>query len=126
MGPDSVVRPFIDFEENTVSAHEMEFYSDVTKGHNLGFGGYFKSHWVYHRWSDNFIKDYDPSIEFLELYAVTVNIYLWGHLLPNRRVIIFCDNESVVCNINKASAKGRKSMTLIRLITLICLKHNTC
>ena len=45
-------------------------------------------------------KKYNPSIEYLELFALTAAVLTWGSKLKNRRITIFCDNLSVVCMIN--------------------------
>ena len=66
----------------------------------------------------------DPSIEFLELYAVAVSILLWIKNFKNSRVALFCDNESVVWMINRQSSRCPNCMTLIRVIVLECLIHN--
>jgi hypothetical protein len=36
------------------------------------------------------------DITYLELIPIALAIYLWGHLLKNKKVIFFCDNEAVV------------------------------
>ena len=102
--PSSVARPMIDFDKCTFNAEELQFFSDATKARNLGYGTLFASHWCYQMWEPGLIQKYDPSIEYLELYAITVVIFLWAHKLENKRVVIFCDNESLVFWINKLSA----------------------
>ena len=47
---------------------------------------------MFHKWETGYIDKYNPSIEYLELYAVAVSIFLWAEPLPNRRVVIFCDS----------------------------------
>ena len=61
----------------------------------------------------------DPSINFLELYALAIDIFLWAPELQNQRVIVFCNNETVVYNLKKASLTGENSMMLLWVITLI-------
>ena len=121
----SVCHPFIDFKENTFSAEVLNQFSDASKACNLGLGGIFNNHWVFAQWEPGFFQTYDPSIKFLELHAVTVNIFLWKHLLKNRRVILFCDNEAVTYMINKVMSSNMDCLGLLRLITLIGLRHNT-
>ena len=89
----ALCRPFVDFKAQTFSAQELLFYSDATKNPKLGFGGWYKNQWVVGKWEDSFIQDCGPSIEFLELFAVAVNIFTWGKYLANKRVIILCEKE---------------------------------
>ena len=76
------------------------------------------------RFWGNFVEKGNPSIEYLELYAIAVVIVFWADLLQNRRVVIFCNNESVVKMVNRSSARCPNSMTLIRIITIISLHSN--
>ena len=45
-------------------------------------------------------------------------------MLKNRRIVIFCDNLSVVHMINESKASCRNSVHLLRHITKISLTHN--
>lgn len=75
-------------------------------------------------WGKEFIRTYDPSIAFLELYAVACSIELWAHIVQNMRVTIFSDNEGVVSMINKGTSGCFLCMKLIRIMTLTSLKYN--
>ena len=67
-----------------------------------------------------------PSIAYLELYAVIIAIELWAYRLANVRIIIFCDNQSVVEMINKAASPCKKCMVLICIITFTTIRFNIC
>ena len=54
-------------------------YSDASKNRNLGYGCRLDSAYTYERWEPNFIRNRDPCIEFLELYAVCVGVFTWSH-----------------------------------------------
>ena len=77
------------------------------------------------QWEPGHIDNCQPSIEYLELYAVTVGIFLLSQYLSNRRGVIFCDNESVVHMLNSSSSSEKNCMYLITAITLCSLKFNT-
>ena len=66
----------------------------------------------------------DPSIEYLELFAVTVGVKLWIHRFANKEIFLFCDNMSVVHMLNRSSSKCKNCMVLIRIITLHSLIFN--
>ena len=70
----AICRPLIDFKANTWSAEEIQFFSDATKSKNCGCGGWFHNRLHYTHWEEGFIEDCGPSIEFLELFTVAVNI----------------------------------------------------
>ena len=116
-------RSFIDFEK-IWNAEELEFYTDASKNSRLGFEGYYKKFWMIQKWDRNFIKSFDPSIQYLELYAMVAAILAWGELLQNKRIIVFCDNRSCCAMINSTSSKCKNCMILIRILVLKCLICN--
>ena len=119
--PTISARPFMDY-----SCHypqELDFYTDASRKFDLGFGAYCQTSWICQVW-DEFVSMVQPSIEYLELYAVTAAILLWVRRFSNMRVVIFCENESVVYMINSSSSSCRNCMVLIRMITLESLYHN--
>ena len=121
--PKSIYRPFVDFNKNTVTAEILDFYTDAAKSDKLGLGCIFGRHWL-SQCCNGFIQECDPSIEYLELFALVTAVNLWGHKFSNKRVIIFCDNLSVVQMVNNSAAKCKNCMILIRLLTLNSLKFN--
>ena len=66
-----------------------------------------------------------PSIEYLELYAVLVGVINWLKLFQNMKIILFCDNEAVGNMINNSSSKCKNCMVLIRMLVLESLVCNT-
>ena len=83
-------------------------------------GAVFDNKWMMIPWPSKFIEQVNPSIEYLELYAVTAALLKWrrDHKLNNARVTIFCDNESVLHMINKLGSTCCQCMKLIRLIAM--------
>ena len=72
----SVSRPFVDFDKETYHAEQLQFFTDTSRAPYLRFGAIFDSHWTYLQWEENYIVECNPSIEYLELYALTVAIQL--------------------------------------------------
>ena len=68
-----VNRPMIDLGESDVSK-PIIFYSDASKAPELGFGCYMNDRWIYGKWPEQFVQTCDPSIEFLELYALVAGM----------------------------------------------------
>ena len=100
-------------------------YSDASKNSCLGFGGICQNSWVYSQWEKNFIQDCDPSIEYLELYAVVVTIVNWLHRFKNQRIVLFCDNQAVVSMINKNTSSCKNCLALIKILVLHSMELNT-
>ena len=121
--PSIYARKFMDLDPKAIST-EVDFYTDASANENLGCGGICDSEWFIQQWDEKFIKIAKPSINYLELYAMTVAIINWIHKFKNQRVYIFCDNMSVVQMVNKTSSKCKNCMVLIRIIVLQALKHN--
>ena len=121
--PSIFSRPFLDYSEKLM-AEEILFYTDASKHGLRGFGGFCNKSWMSASWGNNFIRICNPSIEFLELYALTAGILAWIHRFKNHRVVIFVDNTGVKHMINNNSSGCKRCMVLIRIIVLHCLIHN--
>ena len=116
-------REFIEFSK-IWTPEELDFYTDASGNFDLGCGGRYRNFWFILRWDKQFMKQKKPSIEYLELYAITVGLLLWMHKFPNRQVQIYTDNESSMNMINNTSSGCRNCMVLLRIIVLEGLKHN--
>ena len=119
--PTIFCRPFMDFSK-ILNAHEIEFYTDASGV--IGLGGYCGSSWMAQRWDKKFLKEYNPSIEYLELFALVAGVLNWIDRFKNSRVVIFCDNQSVCAMINNNSTSCHNCMSLVRIFVLKCLIEN--
>ena len=119
--PEAYCRPFTDFL-STFTAEDINLYTDSSG--SLGCGGFCDSAWFSQKWDESFLLKHRPSIEYLELYAVTVAVMLWIHKFQNRKVALFCDNMSVVHMLNNTTSSCKNCMILIRIIVLLSLKYN--
>ena len=115
--PEIFCRPFMDFSCNII-ATEINMYSDASKNANLGFGATCMESWMFQRWDSAFIRKYDPSIQYLELFGVLAGVLEWIHRFRNKRIILFCDNISVCRMINNNSSTCMHCMKLIRILVL--------
>ena len=114
-------RPFMDFSRVLI-AEDLDWYTD-TSG-RIGYGGILQNEFFYGQWPLNFLLRKFPSIEYLELYAVAVSVLLWARYFQNRRICLYCDNETVKNWSNNSSAGCKNSMKLIRLIVLESMRWN--
>ena len=117
-----VCRPMVDVYQE---AQTIGFYSDASACESLGFGAYFDGHWLYNAWEPGFIKQKKPSIEYLELFALTAALVTWGNLLQNRRIKIHCDNQAVVAMINNTSSSCKNCMYLLRILIINNMQFNS-
>ena len=116
-------RQFMDFSK-FYNAIEISMFSDASKSKVLGMGGVCDSAWMFAQWPAGFIEAYDPSIEYLELYALVATVINWVYKFRNKRIILFCDNQSVVHMVNKMTSSCRNCMILIRMLVLKGLTEN--
>ena len=100
-------------------------YSDASRNFTLGFGAYCGEEWIYSPWDFKFCSQHQPSIEYLELYTLTVGVVSWLWKFPNMRIALFCDNQAVVNMVNNNTSKCSKCMILIRIIVMESMNYNT-
>ena len=68
-------RPFIDFEHFTVTAHQVNFQTDASRGFNKGFGCHFQQHWAFGQW--------EPSIAYLVI-CTDSRVTIWAEFFRNQ------------------------------------------
>ena len=106
---------------------DIRFYSDASASEKWGgFGALLNTKWLKGEWLCRFLKENKPSIEYLELFALTAGVLAWQSepQLVNCRVSLFSDNIAVVHMINSMVSTCRNCMFLLRLLTLNGLKFN--
>ena len=121
--PSIYARNFIDLDLS-INSMDVDFFTDASANPHLGCGGISEGDWYIQQWDEDFINQCKPSINYLELYAMTVAIMNWIHKYKNKRIYIFCDNMSVVQMVNNNSSKCKNCMVLIRLIVMKALTCN--
>ena len=94
------------------------------KNPKLGIGAICGSAWLFKQWDEQFMIKNNPSIEYLELYGVLAAVLSWIHLFRNKRIILHCDNSSVVEMINSTTSSCKNCMVLIRLLVFKSLIEN--
>ena len=109
-------RPFLDSFQQT--AEDIDMYSDASGAVTKGFGAYCGPHWTVMQWDKDWMMNEFPSIEYLVLYVVSINILLWIKNYKNAKILLHCDNYSVCKMLNKSSSGCPNCMILIRIIVL--------
>ena len=119
----NICRPMVDLNRE-LSSLDIGFYSDASKSKMKGAGCVLKNRWLFCQWEPNYIERFDPSIQYLELYALCLGIFTWADRIKNCRAIIYCDNDAVKNMINNTTSGCKQSMYLIRLLVLNNLRYN--
>ena len=96
---------FFFLEETWYSSSKLDLYTDASRA--SGFGAIFGSRWCYGKWPATWSY---CNIAILEFYPIVLSLYLWGHVIRNRCILFFTDNESLVHVINKQSSKDKSLM----------------
>ena len=122
--PHTLCHPFIDLNLQ-LQATEIDLYTDSSANAVLGFGGIYLDHWFFGQWESGFIKNKNPRIQYLELYAVCMAVFIWIRDFANYRLILHCDNSAVIQMINLSTSGCKHCMVLIRKLMILCLQHNT-
>ena len=115
-------RPFADFSMGEID--DVLLYSDASGNFRLGFGAWSQWGYLQEAWDWSFCTKARPSIEYLELFAVTAGVLVWIKHFKNRKINLFCDNESCCKMINNSSSTCKQYMILLRIITLKSLIYN--
>ena len=118
-----VSKPFTDFSDQ-LEATELEFFSDASLNSKYGMGGRFNTEWFFTQWPENFIKDNNLSIQYVELLGLTLAVFIWASKLSNKKVAIFVDNTVVRDMVNHTSTGDFNCMILIRKLVLKSLQFN--
>ena len=106
-----------------ISSADVELYSDSAG--STGFGIYFGGRWSYATWPTEWQESgLTGDIIVLELFPILVSLYLWGNELRNKKILFHCDNAAAVFAVNTMTSKSEQVMTLLRALTLKCLRLN--
>ena len=100
---------------------DVELYTDSS---NFGIGCVYRNSWFMVPFIGNTSHLVNKSINWRELYALVKAIATWGHLLSNKRVLLYCDNESVTYIVNSGTSRDHDIMKLVRILFYICACYN--
>ena len=123
---DIVNRKMVDLiePENGITKR-IYFTYDASVAPHLGYGCIMNNRWMYGQWKENFIQTKKPSIEYLELFALTAGVMTWSQKhLKNCKLVVWCDNKAVVQMINNLTSSCRNCLFLLRLLLLDSMKNN--
>ena len=109
------------YDADWTSSPDVELFTNAS---NKGFGCYFQGQWCQGTFPQQAFKDQQMSINWHELYAVTMALALWGPQLKGKHLLFHCDNALVVNIMAKASTHSKTMMALVCTFTLLSMQHN--
>ena len=109
------------YDTEWTSSPDVELYTDAS---NKGFGCYFQGQWCQGRFPAQSFGDKQMSINWCELYVVTMALALWGPQLADKCLLFHCNNASVVHIMARASSCSKTMMVLVCSFTLLMMCNN--
>ena len=106
-------------KEIWLSSSTMNLYSDAAQ--SCGFSLVFRDFWGFGQFSE---MEQQLHISVLELYPIVIALKLWACYFENKCIRLHCDNMAVVHMINNQTSSNSCAMSLLRFMTVNCMKHN--
>ena len=95
-----------------------DYYVSTDASGRKGIGGFFAGHIFANRVP---ARHRDKHIDWKEMFAVLHAFFLWHENWKGGRVLLACDNTTVVAGINKRSIAGPAILLLQRLLLIAAL-----
>ena len=113
-------KAFLLYNSSTSSA-DLGLYTDANG--TLGWRAFYgkEQRWIQGRWAK---EQEEESIGYKELYAVAMACSTWGNLWSRQRIVMHCDNQSVVECLKSNSSKSPGMMSLLRALFFVCATHS--
>lgn len=98
-------------DEHFISSNSLQLYTDAAR--SKGFACMYNEYWAWGAFSDA-VKQF--HINILELYPITLAVYLFSCHWQNKNILFICDNLSIVHCLNKQTSKDKLIMRMLRVI----------
>ena len=100
------------------SSEKLQLETDAS---DMAGAGFYNKHWFVKNWSP---EERSNDIAWRELYSITLACRIWGKDFHSKRILILCDNESIVMSVNKGYSKNKNIMKLIRALYTTAVLFN--
>ena len=93
---------------------------------SLGWGAFLPSSglWMYQQWKFQWFHQFNPSIDFLELYALLAGLVIWVPHFIDRTLIFWSDNTPTVHALISKSSHSSQMLRLLCYLTFFCMVNN--
>ena len=108
-------------ESHWLTSTECQLFTDAS---DVGFGCYFQGHWFQSRFPESCFQDGPISINWRELYAITMALAIWGDQFKGKRILVHCDNTSVMQIMAKCSSRSKATMVLVCSLAMFGMQNN--
>ena len=102
----------------------IHLFTDAATTASLGWGAWWGTAWAWDAWDPEFMQSSTMAINFLELYAVVVVVWIWLPQFANKHVVIHSDNQPTVAVVNSKTSKSSSMLVLLRFLTLHYMLNN--
>ena len=109
------------YKSHWLTSMESQLFTDAS---DIGFGCYFQGHWCQGEFLGTCFWDGLMSINWRELYAVTMTLAIWGDQFKGKRFMVHCDNMSIVQIMAKCSSKSKSMMDLVCSLAMFGMQNN--
>ena len=109
------------YELHWLTSTECQLFTNAS---DIGFGCYFQGHWCQGEFPATSIREELMSINWRELYAVTMALAIFGDQFKGKRILVHCDNASVTQIMTKSSSKSKSMMVLVCLLAMFGMQSN--
>ena len=101
-----------------------EYTPIVTDSCNLSGGAFCEGDFVYVNWEKDYPSMKDMHINYKEAAMAALSVIKWGPSFRNKTIILYTDNTTAACVINKCSAKNKTLMLLLREMFWVSAIYN--
>ena len=63
------------------------------------------------------------NINWRELFAITMALAIWGDQFKGKRILVHCNNASIVQIKAKCSSKSKSMMVLVHSLAMFGMQH---
>ena len=110
------------YKSHWLTSTEYELFTNAT---DVGFGCYFQGHWSQGKFPDTCFWDGPMNINWRELYAITMALAIWGDKFKVKRILVHCNNTSIMQIMAKCSSKSKSMMVvLVYLLAMFGMQNN--
>ena len=108
------------YDDQWLSNVDLHIYTDSS---DIAAAGFYDGSWFVVPFTGAFAPLQALSINWRELFAVTVAAATFGHHWSAKRIMFHCDNQSIVDILCSGTSKSDLIMTLVRELFFIAAKY---
>ena len=104
-----------------LTSTECQLFTDAS---DVGFGCYFQGHWCQGKFPETCFQDGLMTINWRELYGITMALTICGNHFRGKWILVHCDNTSFVQIMAKFSSGSKSMMVVVHSLVLFSMQNN--